>query len=169
MPYTHAPAFGLPIKRLSLLPSGRLPQNPNVMKKVNVKCYNPTKSGGELDVFILSKGNNAGKPMWQPCPNCFVFTAKNKAEQEEMYWLLYGLWQGSYFSPFISGSVIPFIRKRELCQVINLALEKVQTNQEKFGKAVSMLQLLDAHSENIHEQIKLIKQAKKALMYKVFL
>ena len=138
------------------------------MKKVNVTCYNPSKPGGEFDVFILSKGNNAGKPMWQPCPNCFVFSAQNQTAQEEMYWLLYGLWQGSYFHPFISGSVIPFIRKRELCQVINLAFEKVQSKHDQFGRTVCTLQLLEAHSENIREQIKLIKQAKKALMYKVF-
>lgn len=137
------------------------------MKKVSVKSYNPTKPGGALDVFILSKGNNAGKPLWQPCPNCFVFTAKNQSEQEEIYWLLYGLWQGRCFSPFITGSVIPFIRKADLCKVINIALEKLEGNRSQFDKALSTLQLLEKHSENIKQQIKLIKQAKKALMYKV--
>lgn len=138
------------------------------MKKVNVKCYNPTKPGGEFDVFILSKGNNAGKPLWEPCPNCFVFTAKNQILRDEMYWLLYGLWQGGYFHPFITGSVIPFIRKPDLCKVLNIAFEKLENNRYQFDKTVSTLQLLETHSENIREQIKLIKQAKKELMYKVF-
>lgn len=48
-----------------------------------------------------------------------------------------------------------------------MALEKITTNQEQFNKNISMLQLLDDKSKVIMEQIKLIKQAKKALMYQV--
>lgn len=48
-----------------------------------------------------------------------------------------------------------------------MALEKITTNQEQFNKNISMLQLLDGKSKVIMEQIKLIKQAKKALMYQV--
>ena len=48
-----------------------------------------------------------------------------------------------------------------------MALEKITGNQEQFNKNISMLQLLDDKSKVIMEQIKLIKQAKKALMYQV--
>ena len=48
-----------------------------------------------------------------------------------------------------------------------MALEKITANQEQFNKNISMLQLLDDKSKIIMEQIKLIKQAKKALMYQV--
>lgn len=48
-----------------------------------------------------------------------------------------------------------------------MALEKITPNQEQFNKNISMLQLLDDKSKIIIEQIKLIKQAKKALMYQV--
>ncbi len=134
---------------------------------MRLTTYNPTKPAGQFDVFILSKGNNAGKPMWQPCPNCFVLAAKTEEEQQQNYWLLYGLWQGQFFNPFITGSVIPFIRIDDVKQVLELAQEKVLANLSLFDLSLSMLQALEQHAANIHQQIKLIKQAKKVLMYKV--
>ena len=32
--------------------------------------------------FILSKGLNAGKPLTEPCPNCFVFHAETEQEKD---------------------------------------------------------------------------------------
>ena len=117
--------------------------------------------------FILSKGNNSGKPLEAACPNCFICICKTEEEKQQLYWLFYGLWQGSFFHPFLTGSVISFIRLDDLKKVAAMALAKITSNQEQFTKNISMLQLLDDKSKVIMEQIKLIKQAKKALMYQV--
>lgn len=117
--------------------------------------------------FILSKGNNSGKPLDAASPNCFVCICKTEEEKQQLYWLFYGLWQGSFFHPFLTGSVISFIRLDDLKKVAAMTLEKITANQEQFNKNISMLQLLDDKSKVIMEQIKLIKQAKKALMYQV--
>lgn len=117
--------------------------------------------------FILNKGNNSGKPLEQPCPNCFVCFAENEEQKQQLYWLFYGLWQGSYFKPFLTGSVIPFIRLDDLKQVAELSLSKIELQPLLFNKNISMMQLLDEKSKVIHEQISLIKQAKKALMYQM--
>lgn len=71
------------------------------------------------------------------------------------------------FYPFLTGSVISFIRLDDLKKVASMALEKITVNQEQFNKNISMLQLLDDKSKVTMEQIKLIKQTKKALMYQV--
>lgn len=117
--------------------------------------------------FILSKGNNSGKPMETPCPNCFVCLCKDEAEKQRLYWLFYGLWQGLYFHPFLTGSVIPFIRLDDLKNVAEIALSKIELQPQQFDKNVSMVQLLNEKAKVVQEQIKLIKQAKKALMYQV--
>ena len=73
-----------------------------------------------------------------------------------------------FFSPFITGSVIPFIRIDDVKQVLELAQEKVLANPSLFDRSLSLLQSLEQHAENIHQQIKLIKQAKKAIMLRHF-
>lgn len=117
--------------------------------------------------FILSKGNNSGKPMKNPCPNCFVCLCKDEDEKQKLYWLFYGLWQGDYFKPFITGSVIPFIQINNLKQVAETALVKIELKPQEYVKNISSMQLLDKHSNVVQEQLRLIKQAKKILMYKV--
>jgi hypothetical protein len=117
--------------------------------------------------FILSKGHNSGKPLEKPCPNCFVCLCKNEEEKQKLYWLFYGLWQGMYFHPFLTGSVIPFIRLDDVKQVIKTAIEKTLAKPDLLSKNISIMQLLDEKSEAIHQQIKLIKEAKKAMMYQL--
>lgn len=117
--------------------------------------------------FILSKGNNAGKPMDLPCPNCFVLTARNLQEREYFYWLCYGLWVGGFFRPFLTGSVISFLRIAELIQVICEAQSKVELRKEALMNAIEILNKLNAQHENLLKQVQLIKQAKKVVMYKV--
>ena len=101
--------------------------------------------------FILSKGNNSGKPLDAACPNCFVCICKSEEEKEQLYWLFYGLWQGSFFHPFLAGSVISFIKLDDLKKIAAMALEKITANQKQFNKNISMLQLLDDKSKVIME------------------
>ncbi len=115
--------------------------------------------------FILSKGMNAGKPLDKPCPNCFVLLAKDETEKNHFYWLSFGLWQANLFHPFITGSVIPYIRLYDLKQVITEATQKIDA--AGFEKSIAMMQDLKAYQENIARQLDLIKQAKKSLMYKM--
>jgi hypothetical protein len=115
--------------------------------------------------FILSKGLNAGKPLDKPCPNCFALFASSKEEKNQLYWLCYGLWQGNLFRPFLTGSVIPFIRLDDLKTIINEALSKI--NSTEFEKSISVMQDLQKYQENISKQLELIRQAKKSLMYRI--
>jgi hypothetical protein len=117
--------------------------------------------------FILSKGLNSGKPLDNPCPNCFVLLAQCEQEKQQLYWICFGLWQGNFFQRFLTGSVIPFIRLQDLKNVISEALHKVDLNPTEFEKSIEILNKLNTHQESIHQQLTLIKQAKKALMYKI--
>jgi hypothetical protein len=134
---------------------------------MKIKTHNMKSTYKYAHFFILSKGNNSGKPLDQPCPNCFVCLCSNEEEKQRYYWLFYGLWQGMYFQPFITGSVIPFIRLDDLKKVVQTAMSKIDLKPQQFEKNVSMTQLLNERSKLIQEQIKLIKEAKRALMYQV--
>ncbi|MCO5268986.1 MAG: hypothetical protein M9897_08845 [Brumimicrobium sp.] len=68
--------------------------------------------------FILSRGLNTGKPMNEPCPNCFVCICNSREDKENLYWLLFALWQSKEIKRQLIGSVILYIRKRDLEKII---------------------------------------------------
>lgn len=74
--------------------------------------------------FILNRGLNTGKPMNEPCPNCFVCICKNRADKENLYWLLFALWQSKEIKRQLIGSVILYIRKRDLEKIIKQKIQE---------------------------------------------
>jgi hypothetical protein len=137
------------------------------MLKQKIKTHRFGNKYDKSHFFILSKGNNAGKPLQEYCANCFVFIAETEDERWHYFWLFYGLWEGGYFRRFLTGSVIPFIRLDDLLAITQEAADKVSKNIEDYTSYVDYINQLNTHSENLKKQIDLIKQTKKALMYKI--
>jgi hypothetical protein len=128
-----------------------------------ITTYSPDQKRSPFAFFILNKGMNSGKPMEQPCPNCFTFNAKSQEEKDHNFWLCFGLWQSRSFHQHLIGSVISFIRLHELSRVINQASEKAQANPASFQKTVEALKILDQHEKQYHRNLLLISEAKKAI------
>jgi hypothetical protein len=128
-----------------------------------ITTYSPDQKRSPFAFFILNKGMNSGKPMEHPCPNCFTFNASTQEEKDHFYWICFGLWQSRSFHQHLIGSVIPFIRLRELSQAINQASEKAQANPSSFQKTVEALKILDQHEKQYHRNLLLISEAKKAI------
>ena len=116
--------------------------------------------------FILNKGNNSGKPLADPCPNCFVIQCKCEAEKEQIYWLSYSLWQSKAFYPLLRGSVIPFVVLRDVKSCLLDGLNKANGNPAQFEKAVSTLRSLEALEKNYKQNLLLISNARRMLFYK---
>jgi hypothetical protein len=112
--------------------------------------------------YILNKGLNSGRPMNEPCPNCFVVTTNTKEQREALYYLCMSLQIGRYFCYYIKGSVIPFITIDDARKVLNIALENYKKDQWK-SKA-EKLKKITAYEENLRQQIKTIGQLKLALL-----
>ena len=128
-----------------------------------ITTYSPDQARSPFAFFILNKGMNSGKPMENPCPNCFTFNAKSQEEKDHYYWLCFGLWQSKSLHPYLTGSVIPFIRLHDLSQVINQASDKAQVNPSAFQKTVEVLKILHQQEKNYHRNLLLISEAKKAI------
>ena len=116
--------------------------------------------------FILNKGNNSGKPLTVPCPNCFVIQFQCEEEKEQIYWLIYSLWQSKAFYPFLRGSVIPFIVLRDIKSCLLDGVEKMAKNTAQFEKAVAALRSLETMEKQYKQNLLLISQAKQMLFYK---
>jgi len=116
--------------------------------------------------FILNKGNNSGKPLSIPCPNCFVILFQCEEEKEQIYWLLYSLWQSKAFYPLLRGSVIPFLVLRDVKSCLLDGLNKVDENPIQFKKAVVALRSLEDMEKKFRQNLKLVQDTKRMLFYK---
>ncbi len=79
------------------------------MSTFQIKTHQIGRTYTAPHFFILNKGLNNGKPLDEPCPNCFVIIATTKAKRESLYYLCLSLKVGKFFAYYLKGSVIPFI------------------------------------------------------------
>lgn len=136
------------------------------MSSFSIKSHRPGVVYSMFHFFILNKGNNSGKPLSAPCPNCFVIQFQNETEKEHIYWVLYSLWQSKAFYPFLRGSVIPFVVLRDVKSCLLDGLNKVDENPAQFEKAVAALRSLEAMEKQYKQNQLLIANAKRMLFYK---
>jgi hypothetical protein len=136
------------------------------MSSFSIKSHRPGVVYSMPHFFILNKGNNSGKPLSAPCPNCFVIQFQCESEKEQIYWLLYSLWQSKAFYPFLRGSVIPFVVLRDVKSCLLNGLNKIDENPTQFEKAVEALRSLEAMEIKFRQNIKLVQDAKRMLFYK---
>jgi hypothetical protein len=137
------------------------------MKKIQITTFSPEKKYSGHKFYILNKGNNSGKPMEQPCRNCFVCECETEEEKEQLYWLIFGLWQGKIFHQKLLGSVIPYIRLNCLKEVIQLGIKKYQVNPQKAKKNITTIHQLEKQRQTILKQFQLMQQLKLALIQEV--
>ena len=126
----------------------------------NLTTYNPAKKYAGFHFFVLNKGLNSGKPLLDPCPNCFVCSCNTEEEKENLYWIFFALWQGKRFHQLLIGSVIPFIKIKETKNLVQESFLKTKTNPAVFQKALNLLKFAnekDLHFQNLALTIRKIK------------
>ncbi len=134
------------------------------MIEFNITTYNSDKEYNGFQFYILNKGLNCGKPLENPCPNCFVCTCQNEEEKNQLHWLMFGLWQGKIFNQHLVGSVIPFIHIRHIKSILSDSILKMAEKPEKFKDHISKVHKIEQNRLNILKQLELMKQLKRVLM-----
>ena len=123
----------------------------------------------EQAIYILNRGRNAGKPLRQPCPNCFIYYCSNPEELETVYWTFYALWKNGFFHPHLCGSVIEMLRlsdlKKLLLQWIQPGIEKATRNPEMVNKIKSTWEL----EQKIEKQATALKELRHSLVRRYYL
>ena len=137
-----------------------------MMTRFSLKTYCPKSATSEPHFFILSKGKNSGKPLTEPCPNCFVITTKTDEDKQFLYALCFGLWKAKSFEYFLRGSVILFITIGDCNQALKNGLEQANKNVEGFNKSVKALELLEQQEKKFLETLQLINDAKRAVFHR---
>lgn len=139
------------------------------MLNFKVRTYNPEKEQPQNAIFILSRGRNAGKPLFEPCPNCFILYYRNETEKENLYWMFYTLWKNGFFHPYLCGSVIDMLHLSELKKIIQNwvipGIKKVNKKPELVDKIKSLLE----QERRIQEQLELIFRLRSSLLKRLYL
>ena len=132
------------------------------MQAFKIKTHQPGRKYTNPHFFILNKGLNSGKPLENPCPNCFVIIATTKAKRESLYYLCLSLKVGQFFAYYLKGSVIPFIGISDAKKVIHTALQNYEAQQ--WQMKVDKLKKITAFEENLKQQLATISKLKIALL-----
>lgn len=116
--------------------------------------------------FILNKGLNSGKPLNEPCANCFVIIFSSSEEKDSHYWTAFSLWKSKFWHPFLVGSVIPFLRLPEFKKEFFPKSKEILADFESHKKDVTALKLLEQKEKQFHENINLINDMRRVILYR---
>lgn len=126
-----------------------------------IKHYSAKAKIQPNDLFALSKGLNVGKPLEEPCPNCFVIRCTNWKQKETYKAILYAAWKTNAFDNYLCGSVIPFIRINDFKKVVNEKAHKAFSNYKRFNNDFQRYLELEKYETSIAKQLQLIRELKQ--------
>ena len=138
------------------------------MKTFNIKSFSEGNQSQKPHFFALNKGMNSGKPLLQPCPNCFKIEAQNEEQKETLYWVSFALWKAKAFHPFLVGSVIPFIRIGDFSQLISEKLELVKASPAEFSATIEKLRFIELKEKQFLQNLQLIQELKRVYVHRYF-
>jgi hypothetical protein len=103
--------------------------------------------------FILAKGENPGKPCFNPFSNSFQCIAPNKEMFDFYFWLCFGLFEAGKFKSYQRGSVIPFVNLLDLREVLKQFAPHLYYHYQQYLQIVDHLSKLDQRNVTLAEQI----------------
>lgn len=136
------------------------------MKSLKILTYNPKNQKSDFEIYVLCKGLNSGKPLDNPCANCFVISCKNTQEMYYLRSLLFGMWKAKAFHPHLIGSVIPFIRIADFRNLISEQIQHLKNKEVTYQKDVQKFKALEQKEPAMYEQLLLISQLKRIYIAK---
>ena len=109
-------------------------------------------------VYVLSRGQNSGKPLDASCPNCFQILAPDPLQARAVARILF---ESGRLRPHLIGTAIEFVR---LHDYRNLYLQVWDALDPKRAEDVSAkLDAIDQYLKASQEQLKKIKQLRHSL------
>lgn len=136
------------------------------MMNIKIATHKPSTLYMSQHIFILNKGMNSGKPMHEPCPNCFVLVFPNEQDKESYYWLAYSLWKSKFWHSHLVGSVIPFLRIHDFKNHFLVKTRTMMEEHEQHLQNIKALKLLELKESQFHKNLALISDLKRAILYR---
>jgi len=132
------------------------------MSTFELKTHRTGKTYSNPHFFILNKGLNSGKPLLNPCPNCFVVQTSTEKEKNTLFYLSMMLQIGGFYAYYLKGSVIPFISIDDCRKTLKSSLKSncnVDDMMQKHIKAVEVISKKEKELQNVIEKMSVLKVA----------
>ena len=117
-------------------------------------------------LFVLNKGMNSGKPQKEPFTNSYVIIFQNEDDCENLYWIAFSLWKSKFWHQHLIGSVIPFLRLPEFKKEFISKSNTLMQEHEEHKKNVAALKLLEQKEQQFHQNINLINDMRRVIIYR---
>jgi len=127
-----------------------------------IKTHKVNREYEQPHFFILNKGLNSGKPLRNPCPNCFVLITETEEQRETLFYICLSLKIRRCFEYYLKGSVIPFICIIDTRKVFHIALQDFQEKQ--WNQKIQKLKIIIDYESNLKLQLKTISDLKMAVL-----
>jgi len=136
------------------------------MTQFIIKTHKPRTKYNQPHFFILNKGMNSGKPQKESFTNSFVIIFTNENDTENCFWIAFSLWKSKFWHQHLIGSVIPFLRLDEFKKEFNAKATQLIQEHDEHLKNVEALKLLEQKEKQFHENINLINDLRKTILYR---
>ena len=123
------------------------------MYNYQIVTHRPGVEYSSPHFFILSKGNNSGKPANTPWVNSFVCISESEKESKILYWGAYFLFKNKSIYRLLKGSVILFVSIREYKKEFSSYLYHVENAQKKFTKSAILLERLNKQKKYMQQYL----------------
>ena len=131
-----------------------------------IKTHRKDRVYTKPHLFLLNKGMNSGKPQKEPFTNSFVIIFEKEDDCENIYFVAYSLWQTKFWHQHLVGSVIPFLRLPDFKSAFNPKARLMMMEHEQHQKNVAALKLLELKEKQFHENINLINDLRRVILYR---
>ncbi|UNY99869.1 hypothetical protein MQE36_05850 [Zhouia spongiae] len=138
------------------------------MSTFQLKTHQPGRTYTQPHFFILNKGLNSGKPLPDPCPNCFVLTTPTEEDKNMLFHLSMMLQIGGFYAYYLKGSVIPFITIDDCRNTLKNALKSTQNNDGEFQKYLRAVYAINKKEMELQNVIAKISDLKVAYIQSCF-
>ena len=136
------------------------------MKNFIIKTHRIGTDYSEAHFFILNKGMNCGKPLIEPCPNCFVLVFPDNDQRTSYYWLAYSLWKSNFWHPYLVGSLIPFLRINDFRNEFSRKTSFMIHEHEKHLNNIAALKILEQKEIKFQKDMHLIAEMRKVILHR---
>jgi hypothetical protein len=125
-----------------------------------MKTHQVGRTYSKPHFFILNKGLNSGKPLANPCPNCFVVTAETEEAKNTLFHLSMMLQIGGFYAFYLKGSVIPFITVDDCRNTLKKRLKSSEFSSSEFQKHIKVVTVINKKQNELHEALSKLENLK---------
>ncbi|MDX1828241.1 MAG: hypothetical protein R3342_01725 [Lutibacter sp.] len=138
------------------------------MSTFELKTHQIGRTYSNPHFFILNKRLNSGKPLSNPCHNCFVVISKTEEEKHSLYHLSMILQIGGFYAYYLKESVIPFISINDCKKTLTNAYITMQNDDVQLQKYINIVSVICKKEAELQKVISKMADLKVSYIQSLF-